>query len=266
MIKGLAFFVKPILNVIAWFLKLSRHNIYYLVDKPLRAEIQEVSQAVFAYQHIENAIWIAKNRFDSTQGIIADVGGGTATTASIFSKNFPTQDIYVFEPIKSSFQDIEKSTDRTARWQLVNKAIGSTVGKTEINIAGRITASSLLEMGGDTEGYYGEVLKTQRRETIEITTLDIALPKDKSVEILKMDVQGFELEVLRGATNTLLRTKVIVLEINNHEGFKGAPTYFEIDDFMRKNNFELFDLLPNYREAGKLYDWDAIYVNKSLQK
>ncbi len=266
MVKELAFIVKPILNIIAWFLKLSRHNIYYLVDKPLRKEIQEVSQSVFAYQHIENAIWLAKNRFDSKNGIIADVGGGTATTASIFSKNFPQQDIYVFEPIKSSFQDIEKASDRTNRWQLVNKAVGSTIGTTEINIAGRVTASSLLEMGGDTEGYYGEVLKTQRRETIEITTLDTALPKDKSVDILKMDVQGFELEVLRGATETLVRTHVIVLEINNHDGFKGAPTYFEIDDFMRNNNFELFDLLPNYREAGKLYDWDAIYVNKSLRK
>ena len=270
MAKALAFLVKPILNVVAWFLKLSRHNIYYLVDKPLRAEIQEVSASVFAYQHIENAVWIAKNRFHtegaSDGSIIADVGGGTATTATIFSKNFPKHDIYVFEPIKTSFADIEKATARTARWQLINKAVGSSIGTTEINIAERVTASSLLELSQNTEGYYGEILKTKSRETIEITTLDATLPADKTVDILKMDVQGFELEVLKGAAATLQRTKVIVLEVNNHDGFKGAPTYFDIDDYLRQRDFELFDLLPNFREAGKLLDWDAIYVNKKLLK
>lgn len=270
MVKSIAFLIKPILNLVAWFLKLSRHNIYYLVDKPLRAEIQEVSQSVFAYQHIENAIWLAKNRFNTEGGaksVIADVGGGTATTATIFSEQLPEHDIFVFEPIKSSFQEIEKAKARTAHWQLVNKAVGSQIGTTEINIAERITASSLLEMDTNTEGgYYGEILKTQSRETIEITTLDAILPTNKSVDILKMDVQGFELEVLKGAEKTLTRTKVIVLEVNNHDGYRGAPTYFEIDNYLRQRNFELFDLLPNYREAGKLLDWDAIYVNKSLLK
>ncbi|MBL7817132.1 MAG: FkbM family methyltransferase [Saprospiraceae bacterium] len=267
MVKIFSAIHKQFLNLIAWLLKLSRHNIYYLVDKPLRTEIQEVSQSVFAYQHIDNAIWLAQNRFRTEGGaVIADVGGGTATTATLFSKHLPQHDIYVFEPIKTNFQEIEKASARTNRWQLINKAVGSQAGTTEINIAERITASSLLEMDGNTEGYYGDILKTQRRETIEITTLDAALPADKPVDILKMDVQGFELEVLKGANQTLKRTKVIVLEVNNHDGYKGAPTYFEIDAFLRLYGFELFDLLPNYREAGKLLDWDAIYVNKSLLK
>ena len=259
--------LKKGLDIAAWFLKLSRHNIYYLVDKPLRTEIQEVSQSVFAYQHIENAIWLAKNRF-LTEGValIADVGGGTATTASLFSKHFPNQDIYVFEPIKTNFQEIQKAAARTNRWQLVNKAVGSQVGTTEINISERITASSLLEMDSNIGGVYGDLLKTQRKETIEITTLDATLPSNKPVDILKMDVQGFEMEVLKGAEKTLLRTKIIVLEINNHDGYRGGPTYFEIDAYLRQRNFQLFDLLPNLRENGKLLDWDAIYVNSTLLK
>ncbi len=266
MVKKIAFLVKPILNLIAWFLKLSRHNIYYLVDKPLRTEIQEVSQSVFAYQHIENAIWLAQNRFDTEGGVIADVGGGTATTATLFSKHLPNQDIYIFEPIKTSFQEIEKATARTNRWQLINKAVGSQIGTTEINISERITASSLLEMDANIGGVYGDMLKTQRKETIEITTLDATLPTNKAVDILKMDVQGFEMEVIKGAENTLLRTKIIVLEINNHDGYRGGPTYFEIDAYLRLRNFQLFDLLPNLRDEGKLLDWDAIYVNSTLLK
>ncbi len=256
--------LKKGLDAVAWLLKLSRHNIYYLVDKPLRKEILEESQLVFAYQHIENAIWLAKNRFPTEGYVIADVGGGTATTATLFSNDFPNHDIYVFEPIKSSFQEIEKATARTKYWQLINKAVGSQIGTTEINISERLTASSLLEMDANIGGVYGDMLKTQRKETIEITTLDVSLPANKAVDILKMDVQGFEMEVLKGAVQTLIRTKVIVLEINNHDGYRGSPTYFEIDDYLRQRNFQLFDLLPNLREEGKLLDWDAIYVNKLL--
>jgi hypothetical protein len=62
----------------------------------------------------------------------------------------------------------------------------------------------------------------------------------------------------------LVRTKVIVLEINNHQGFKDAPTYFEIDNFLRAQNFQLYDILPNYRQNGKLLDWDSIYVNSKM--
>ena len=97
-----------------------------------------------------------------------------------------------------------------------------------------------------------------------MTTLDNEIPKGTPVLLLKMDVQGFELEVLKGATETLKHTLLVVLEINNHTGYKGAPTYFEIDDFFRNKGFELYDLLPNIRINNKLQDWDAIYVNKNL--
>jgi FkbM family methyltransferase len=241
------------LDMLAFFLKKSRASLYYLVNEPLRADIQHISERAFAYQHIENAIAIAKN----TEGVILDVGGGTATTATIFSKHFPTKKIYVFEPIKTNFQEIERQ--KQANWILVNKAVGSQVGTTQINIANRITASSLLEMNENTEGY-GDILTLKDKETIKVTTLDTEIPANISVSILKMDVQGFEMEVLKGATETLKRTHVIVLEINNHDGYKGAPTYFDIDDFLRQKGFQLYDLLPNVRINHKLQDWDAIYV------
>lgn len=263
--KKLGFIVKPFLNIVAWFLKLSRHNIYYLVDKPLRAEIQDVSKNIFAYQHIENAISIAQKMPNTEGGCIVDVGGGTAVTAIIFSNKYPKKDIFIFEPIRSNFRFIEQVNERTGHWKLINKAAGSTIGKAQINIANRITASSLLQLNSDNQGTYGEALSPKGKEDIEISTLDLEIPKDKIIEVLKLDVQGFELEVMKGGIDTLKRTKVIVFEVNNHQGFQGAPTYFDIDTFLRERSFELYDILPGLRENEKLLDWDAIYVNKVLK-
>ena len=104
--KSLAFLIKPLLDVVAWFLKLSRHNIYYLVSHPLRSEIQEIIPFVFAHDHIDRACYLAK-KYGTTEGhIILDVGGGQATTAVLFSKAFPKHDIYIFEPIQSNFQEM----------------------------------------------------------------------------------------------------------------------------------------------------------------
>lgn len=263
--KKLGFIVKPFLNIVAWFLKLSRHNIYYLVDKPLRTEIQDVSRFVFAHQHIENAISIAQKMPITEGGCIVDIGGGTGTTAVIFSKKYPKNDIFIFEPILTNFKFIEQVKERTSHWKLINKAAGSTSGKTQINIANRITASSLLQLNSDNKGTYGEALSPKGKEDIEVSTLDSEIPQNKIVEVLKLDVQGFELEVMKGGIDTLKRTKVIVFEVNNHQGFEGAPTYFDIDTFLREHNFELYDILPGLRENEKLLDWDAIYVNRLLK-
>jgi FkbM family methyltransferase len=257
------------LDVLAFFLKQSPSALYYLVNEPLRENFKATSELAFAYQHIENAIEIvkhSKNNPNTEGGIILDVGGGTATTASLFSKAFPKHKLYIFEPIPTNFNEIEQSKNRTEKWQLINKAVGSKVGETEMHIASRITASSLLDLNPEkVDGLYADALTEKTTLPIKITTIEHEIPHNAPVDILKMDVQGYEMEVLKGCGTVLKNIKLIVLEINNHDGFKNAPTYFEIDEFMRENNFELNDLLPNYREAGKLMDWDAIYVNKNLK-
>jgi FkbM family methyltransferase len=264
-VKLLKSVLKIPLDALAFGLRRSHDALYYLVNEALRDEIKTVGEQVHAYEHIENACKIAKQRniviarHEATEGSILDVGGGQATTAQLFSRYFPTAPVYIFEPILSNFKEIEKQAVGQTTWRLVNKAVGSSVGETFINIASHVTASSLLEMNADAEGY-GNLLVTEKKEAIKVTTLDAEIPNNMPISILKMDVQGFELEVLKGATETLKRTEIVILEINNHDGYKNAPTYFELDEFLRQANFQLHDLLPNVRINGKLQDWDAIYV------
>ncbi len=267
----MSIFLKTIAKIpldgVAFILKRSPHALYYLVKEALANQIKTTQARAFAHQHIENACLLGqkydKNPLNTGGWVIVDVGGGNATTAITFSKFFPQTPIYVFEPIKESFDSIDHAPQKTAQWRPKNQAVGSSVGESFINVASRVTASSLLEMDDQIEGY-GDMLKLQKREKIEVTTLDVAIPAHEKVLILKLDVQGFELEVLRGGIETLDRTKVIVLEINNHDGYKNAPTYYEIDIFLREKGFQLFDLLPSERVNGKLQDWDAIYVNQKF--
>ncbi len=252
---------KFFLNILAFFLKKSKASVYYLVKTALKDEIKEASGFAFATQHIENAIVLAKLQ-KNQEGIILDVGGGAASTALQFSGSFPNTPVYVFEPIKSSFENIK--SQKLPAWILVNKAVGNEIGESVIHIADRVTSSSLLKLNDKTDAY-GDSLVLKGTEKIQVTTLDAEIPAGTPVLILKLDVQGFELEALKGAASTLKRTQIVVLEINNYDGFEGSPTYFELDDYLRSYNFSLYDIIPSKRHEGKLLDWDAIYLNMGLK-
>ena len=94
--------------------------------------------------------------------------------------------------------------------------------------------------------------------------LDDAPLTGERILILKIDVQGFEIEAMKGTQQRLQPTAIVVLEVNNHEYYTDAPKYHEVDTYKRSINFQLFDLPPLTRDHLVLKEWDAIYVNNSI--
>ena len=81
---------------------------------------------------------------------------------------------------------------------------------------------------------------------------------------MKIDVQGYEIEVLLGASDHLQNVDLIVVEVSNHDGYESAPKYYEVDRVIRENGFVISDLFPNSKEKNQLLEWDIIYINKRL--
>jgi hypothetical protein len=80
--------------------------------------------------------------------------------------------------------------------------------------------------------------------------------------MLKIDVQGAEIDVLQGATNLIELALVIQLEMNIVYLYEGSALYFEVDTFLRDRNFKLVGLLPGFKnyKTGHLLQYDAIYA------
>jgi len=259
--------IKSFINVFSSLVRNNKDIRKYLFTVSLKDELITFfdNEYYHGYSHINKAISIAQKHC-SADDIIIDVGGADGTTPKIFSKAFPNKIIYVFEPICENYRAIRKLIKEYPNIKLIEKAAGSSEGKTTINKANRITSSSILELNADQESsVFAEQLKNEGKENIEITMIDNVIPQGNTA-LLKIDVQGFELEVLRGAGRILKNTKVIVLEMNNHDGYKGAPKYFEIDEYLRKNNFTLYDIFPSFKDEGRLKEWDTIYLNNTLVK
>lgn len=217
------------------------------------------------FRHIERAIYFSKLFKLPETNLLIDVGASDGVISSLFSEAYPEATIFAFEPIKSAFTILQQNVKEKLRIVPVNKALGNTHEERILHISESITSSSILEIEDVIKNkYLAEQLKNKSEEKIVISRLDDEIPEEINVNILKIDVQGYELEVLKGAELTLKRTKLVVLEMQNHNNYINAPKYFILDEYLRKSGFQLYDIVPSLREDNKLYEWDGIYLNENI--
>lgn len=201
------------------------------------------------------------------QSLIVDVGGFDGEVAKIFAQSLPESTVLTFEPVNSTFNNLLKTISGIKNIRAYNFGLGSCVKTSVINKTDNVSSSSLIAVDSAIgDEFFSKNLKVNDTEEITVRTLDTEIAVGELVNILKIDVQGYEMEVLLGAEQTLSRTNIVLVEMQNHQFYKNAPQYHEIDSFLLSKNFVLFDIMPALRKKRKLYEWDAIYVKDTLAR
>lgn len=81
---------------------------------------------------------------------------------------------------------------------------------------------------------------------------------------MKLDLQGYELEALKGCGKLLLHCRAIITEVEFIPLYEGAALFSDLNLFLRKNNFRLYNLYNLYSEPdGQLSSGDAVYLSKT---
>lgn len=133
-----------------------------------------------------------------------DVGACIGDSAVLFEREFCDKNIYTFEPTKENFRLLKRTLElnNSKRIIPVNKALGAESGTMEINyVPHNIGASSAI---------WGQEYK--KSEVVAITTLDEFVKTHKiEVGFIKVDIEGFEMEFLKGAKETICAQKPAML-------------------------------------------------------
>jgi len=96
-------------------------------------------------------------------------------------------------------------------------------------------------------------------QQLQVITLDSL---NQQFDFIKMDVQGSELDVIKGGLNTIKNSTILQLELSMLDYNQGAPKASEIISYLYNLGFELFDIGSFYFLNGKLNQSDMFFVNK----
>ena len=199
---------------------------------------------------------------------VLDVGANVGDFAKLAREVFPSAAIYSFEPLPDCFAQLRSSLPGDTNFFPIESGIGREDGTLDFYRSFHSPSSSFLKMEEfhkeafpyTSEGQASEALK------IQVRTLD-GLLRDKSLAeniLLKIDVQGFELETLAGAVETLARSKVVIIEMSFAYLYEGQPLFHEVYETMYGHGYRFRGSLAQmlHPETGEIVQTDAIFVKE----
>lgn len=160
--------------------------------------------------------------------------------------------IVSFEPLSSVHSVINSVAKKYDNWTVAERcAIGSEKQEIEINISANSVSSTLLNML-DTHIEGAPESKIIGKEKVQVYPLDEIAPQylsgSKNV-FLKIDVQGFEQEVLKGAQNMLAKAKGVEMEISLVPLYENQNWLLaEILSYMKEKGFRLTSIVPAFTD------------------
>ena len=192
---------------------------------------------------------IAKMIAHQAIDLVLDVGANTGQYARSLRALGYRGRIVSFEPLQDAWNECAAHAATDRKWSLAPRmALGSTDGQTEIHVAGNSASSSILpmreahEMAAPESVYVG-------KESVDIRRLD-GLDLDVFTQarrpLLKIDTQGYEAQVLAGASGVLPLIHGVQVEISLTPLYDHSPSLLEMVALLGENGFAPYAILPAF--------------------
>jgi FkbM family methyltransferase len=197
--------------------------------------------------------------------LVLDVGANTGQFGRELRKHIGYRGrIVSFEPTSAAHRKLTATAAGDDRWIIAERcAIGAAEGSIDINVSANSVSSSALPMlNSHVDAAPGSGYTSV--ESVPMHTLDSLAPKwlaDARCTLLKIDTQGFESEVLKGAAETLARVQGLQLELSLVPLYAGQMLLPEITAEITSLGFEPWASYPAFcdHRSGRLLQVDATF-------
>ncbi|HSX13496.1 MAG TPA: FkbM family methyltransferase [Chlamydiales bacterium] len=172
--------------------------------------------------------------------IVLDVGAHRGEFGIHLRQFGYSKKIISFEPVSASFAKLTKLSKKDPLWECHNFALGNKEETKKIHILNCTPASSFLEASDLLIENYGDMMRKQNEESVQVKRLDQILPqlcKPSDSVFLKMDTQGFEKNVLEGAGKYLQKIPLVLFEVSLVPAYKNEPLIAEMIEYMAEKGF-----------------------------
>lgn len=182
----------------------------------------------------------------------------------------------LFEPDKASYDKLKESSPKN--YLILNSALYERACELQFNICAKQKVSSVFLPNFKVLNEFpdAERFKILRQVKLNADTLDnqLSINNIDDVDFIKIDTQGCELPILKGSPKALERAICLHLEVCFLDIYENQPLFSEVDNFVKKFDFQLFNLrkafwqkknVPNFLKTnvkGYLVFGDAVYFKK----
>ncbi len=190
----------PIINLI----RFNKVNFFiYFENKGI---IEEIILKEGSYEG--NLLTLA-DRFIREKTIIVDVGANVGFESLYFAKKYPDNLVFSYEPASFAFECLNRSKEinHCDNLKIFKLGVGDKSGPLEINAPTQNSYNKGLAAIDDNFDLDDSFVK----ETIEIVTLDEHIKENQKISLIKIDVQGYEYQVLKGAVGLIEKNKPVII-------------------------------------------------------
>jgi len=202
--------------------------------------------------------------------VIFDIGANVGQTATSYRQLFPEAKIHSFEPSDPAFSTLASSFVGDQRFNAWKLAISNVDGEKDFFCSDDDTCNSLLAPSQDIGNVaLQEKLTSTSKNTVKCSRLDSFCRQNSigRIDLLKMDIQGAELQAIEGASEKLSLGDIglVFSEVQFSPLYQDACEFRDISSAMNMHGYKLYGLynLNHFLEDGLLWG-DAIFVHPSL--
>ena len=231
----------------------------------MRLLIPKILDLIHVAYHLKRIELYLKKNFPSDINTVFDVGCYTGIFLDVCLKVYSsTTQIFAFEAEKEIFNKLEKYHN-IKNVKIYNIGIGDTNTVANLNVSYQKGTSTFSQPNQNSKylNFKTKLLKERvfvRQEQVRMQTIDKFSVTNEvtQIDLLKIDTEGYELAVLKGAIQSIANTKIILIELSSHDMYFNYDKN-EIEQFLLQNNFLL---VKTFRTPFQKWE-DRIYVNST---
>jgi FkbM family methyltransferase len=202
--------------------------------------------------------------------VVFDVGANEGQTARKYVIDHPDAEIHCFEPYEEAYAKLQNLASQHPRVKATQCALGQDVGIQMLWTNSASVTNSLLRNSPVAEKFQApEMISPKGTATIRVSTIDSYCQESgvDCIDLLKIDTQGYDLRVLRGAENTISQGRIplILAEVLFAPLYAGQNYFHEIYEHLWARDFRLVNLYAMARTEASYLSWcDALFVHADV--
>jgi FkbM family methyltransferase len=233
------------------------------IEHVLRRTLRRIGYDIVRYTPM-NIVGLRRNVIieDTQINLVLDVGANVGDYGRRIRQLGYSGRIVSFEPVAHAYAQLARSAAPDACWEPWHVALGAEDGAGSMKVAADSRYSSLLPMA---DRYVHDAVAPVGSERVQVHRVDslageIVQPGDRI--LLKLDVQGSELDVLKGAQATLEQVVAIEVELSTRTVYIGQALLHDVTAYLYERDFEVVSLEPISfdRGTGYLRQVDALLI------